>query len=121
MGIFTSREIAAGEELSYDYNFDTLGFNQQTCHCGEPNCRRFITSKSAHRKQAELDGTASAPAASGKRGRKRRRKQAAAAAAAAPPKMVRERNEREREREREGLKPPPSTPPPPSPFSQAMC
>jgi D-alanine-D-alanine ligase-like ATP-grasp enzyme len=47
LNVVTMRSIAAGEELTLDYaqfcNEQTSGFE---CHCGEPNCRKFITGTS---------------------------------------------------------------------------
>lgn len=38
MGIFTKRDIVAGEEITFDYNVDRYGSEAQPCYCGEPNC-----------------------------------------------------------------------------------
>jgi histone-lysine N-methyltransferase SETD2 len=38
MGIFTKRDVAAGEEITFDYNVDRYGSEAQPCYCGEPNC-----------------------------------------------------------------------------------
>ncbi len=38
--IIALRDIAAGEELTYDYNiYDAEPGDPATCHCGAPNCR----------------------------------------------------------------------------------
>ena len=37
-GIFANRDIAAGEFLSYDYQFDTK-LDRFVCRCGSKNCR----------------------------------------------------------------------------------
>ncbi|KAI8877244.1 hypothetical protein K501DRAFT_260728 [Backusella circina FSU 941] len=42
IGIFTSRFVAAGEELTFDYKFERYGATAQKCYCGEPNCKGFI-------------------------------------------------------------------------------
>lgn len=38
MGIFTKRDVAAGEEITFDYNVDRYGSEAQPCYCGEYNC-----------------------------------------------------------------------------------
>jgi hypothetical protein len=38
MGIFAQRDIAAGEELTFNYNVDRYGHDAQECFCGEANC-----------------------------------------------------------------------------------
>lgn len=38
MGIFAQRDIAKGEELTFNYNVDRYGHDAQECYCGEPNC-----------------------------------------------------------------------------------
>ena len=45
MGIFAKRPIAAGEELTFDYNVDRYGAEKQDCYCGEPNCKGYIGGK----------------------------------------------------------------------------
>ncbi|KAI7873100.1 uncharacterized protein EV154DRAFT_431239 [Mucor mucedo] len=42
IGIFTSRPIKAGEELTFDYKFERYGAIAQKCYCGEPRCKGFI-------------------------------------------------------------------------------
>ncbi|MES1922299.1 hypothetical protein MHBO_003808, partial [Bonamia ostreae] len=41
---FAARNIKRGEELSFDYNYETLGENISICHCGSENCRGSISS-----------------------------------------------------------------------------
>jgi histone-lysine N-methyltransferase ASH1L len=46
MGIFAGEDgIMAGEELTYDYNFDNFGSSQQKCHCGAASCRGFLSKR----------------------------------------------------------------------------
>jgi len=46
MGLFALRDIKAGEELSYDYNFESFNSEtQQTCCCGSEKCRGVIGGK----------------------------------------------------------------------------
>ena len=42
VGIFTKRDVAAGTELTFDYQYERYGKQQQACHCGAPTCRGFI-------------------------------------------------------------------------------
>ncbi|KAF2861474.1 SET domain-containing protein [Piedraia hortae CBS 480.64] len=43
MGVFAGENgIFTGEELTYDYNFDTFGNSRHTCYCGTPSCRGFL-------------------------------------------------------------------------------
>lgn len=39
IGLYASRDIAAGEELAYDYHYKLLPGNGSLCHCGAKNCR----------------------------------------------------------------------------------
>ncbi|KAJ3091227.1 Histone-Lysine N-Methyltransferase ash1l, partial [Quaeritorhiza haematococci] len=41
VGLFASHDIPAGEELLYDYRFDSFG-PMQKCLCGSKNCRGFL-------------------------------------------------------------------------------
>ncbi|KAI8984592.1 hypothetical protein BDF20DRAFT_860774 [Mycotypha africana] len=47
IGIFTGREITAGEELTFDYKFERYGATAQICYCGEPNCKGYIGASAA--------------------------------------------------------------------------
>ncbi|KAJ3283076.1 histone methyltransferase set2 [Borealophlyctis nickersoniae] len=77
IGIFALRNIAQGEELTFDYKFERYGANAQPCYCGEANCSGFIggkTSKSLGDTNAyagEIEGDE----ANDKGARVRRRKQ----------------------------------------------
>jgi SET domain-containing protein len=37
--IVARRDIAAGEEITFDYNLNTSGGNSWPCHCGAARCR----------------------------------------------------------------------------------
>lgn len=41
IGLFASKDIPAGNELTYDYNFQNFG-KRQICLCGSDNCRGYI-------------------------------------------------------------------------------
>ncbi|KAI8137962.1 hypothetical protein BJV82DRAFT_524413 [Fennellomyces sp. T-0311] len=47
VGVFASKDITAGEELFYDYNFSTFGGSgdDQPCHCESRKCRGRIGKK----------------------------------------------------------------------------
>ncbi len=45
IGIFAIRDIAAGEPLSYDYQFDTHEEDAFKCACGAPTCRGTMAPK----------------------------------------------------------------------------
>ncbi|KAI9026281.1 hypothetical protein DFJ74DRAFT_34973 [Hyaloraphidium curvatum] len=42
IGIFTTKFVAKGEELSFDYQFQRYGQEAQKCYCGTAKCRGFI-------------------------------------------------------------------------------
>ncbi|KXS11000.1 SET domain-containing protein [Gonapodya prolifera JEL478] len=42
IGIFTTKFIARGEELTFDYQFQRYGHEAQKCFCGSSNCRGYI-------------------------------------------------------------------------------
>jgi uncharacterized protein len=44
IGLITMRDIAAGEEICYDYAMsDGSDYDEFECHCGEATCRHTIT------------------------------------------------------------------------------
>lgn len=45
MEIVAVRDIAAGEELSFDYGFDLAGFFEHPCRCASVNCCGYIVAK----------------------------------------------------------------------------
>jgi SET domain-containing protein len=51
--IVAIRDIAAGEELTYDYNLYDGGDDLNLCNCGAKKCRgtMYSTEETAHRKQ----------------------------------------------------------------------
>ena len=40
--IVAVRDIAAGEELSYNYGYDARDYQENPCHCGAPRCCGYI-------------------------------------------------------------------------------
>ena len=44
--ICARRDIAAGEELSFDYGFDVENWQKHPCRCGSPKCAGYIVAKS---------------------------------------------------------------------------
>ena len=42
VGFFTTKNIAAGEEICFDYKFERYGNVAQECFCGAENCKRWI-------------------------------------------------------------------------------
>ncbi|KAG0096211.1 histone methyltransferase set2 [Podila epicladia] len=42
IGIFSIKRISAGDELTFDYQFERYGVEAQKCYCGEANCTGFI-------------------------------------------------------------------------------
>lgn len=60
--LFALRDIAAGEELTYDYNLYD-GEEDAPCLCGAPRCRKSLYSASHLRKLAKKRAKAAAAAA----------------------------------------------------------
>ena len=44
LAFFTSREVAAGEEVTFDYNYvvDSVPGKRIDCHCGAEDCRKRL-------------------------------------------------------------------------------
>ena len=45
VGLFAVRDIPAGAELTFNYQFEAMGENKQVCLCGAKNCSGFIGEK----------------------------------------------------------------------------
>ncbi len=71
--IVALRDIAKGEELSYDYGFDWDGWEEHPCRCGAPTCVGYIVKRSKHKKLRKLLAQRAKEA---KRAAKKERKQA---------------------------------------------
>jgi len=52
--VSTIRDIAAGEELTYEYNLHDSDENDQDCYCGVPACRKTMFSDFELRRRARL-------------------------------------------------------------------
>ncbi|GAX78574.1 hypothetical protein CEUSTIGMA_g6014.t1, partial [Chlamydomonas eustigma] len=42
IGLFALKDMAAGDELTFDYNFERYGDKPIRCHCSTKTCRKFI-------------------------------------------------------------------------------
>ncbi|KAG1676074.1 hypothetical protein FOA52_014939 [Chlamydomonas sp. UWO 241] len=42
IGLFTLKDVAIGEELTFDYNFERYGDKPMRCYCGTKACRKTI-------------------------------------------------------------------------------
>ena len=67
MGVFAWTDIAEGEELTFDYNWESIGTDLKKCSCGAHNCRGFLGAK-----KQKLVKTSSS--LNGMRGRKKKEK-----------------------------------------------
>jgi SET domain-containing protein len=43
--IVANRNIAAGEEITFSYNFDLVDYKEHPCHCGSPDCVGYIVAE----------------------------------------------------------------------------
>jgi SET domain-containing protein len=43
--IVASRDIAPGEELTFNYGYPLEGLRQHPCHCGAPNCVGYMVAE----------------------------------------------------------------------------
>lgn len=53
MGLFTTRQIAEGEELTFDYRFERFGAPAQPCFCGSVKCKGTIGTSKGNSSSAE--------------------------------------------------------------------
>ena len=51
IGVFTTRPVAKGEELSFDYRWDYNARRPTRCHCGAATCRGFLEILSEEQKK----------------------------------------------------------------------
>ena len=58
--ILSLRDIAAGEELTYDYNLYDGDEDEALCNCGAPNCRKSMYSPDEIKKRARAAKRAAA-------------------------------------------------------------
>jgi uncharacterized protein len=69
--IHALRDIAANEELLYEYNlYDAEADDDQTCYCGAPNCRGTMFSDWELKRQARAAARKKARAAAARKARK---------------------------------------------------
>jgi uncharacterized protein len=43
--IVASRDIKAGEEITFNYNYDLVDYEEHPCRCGAPNCVGYIVAE----------------------------------------------------------------------------
>jgi uncharacterized protein len=43
--IVASRDIGAGEEITFNYNFDLESYHEHPCQCGSPDCVGYIVAE----------------------------------------------------------------------------
>ncbi|KAJ6216886.1 hypothetical protein RDWZM_008043 [Blomia tropicalis] len=48
IGFFTLKHVSAGEEITFDYQFQRYGKKAQKCYCGSQNCRGVIGGENAN-------------------------------------------------------------------------
>jgi len=53
--ICSIREIAAGEELTYEYNLHDSDDDSQDCYCGAPRCRGTMFSEDEVKRRQRLE------------------------------------------------------------------
>ncbi|GMR52480.1 hypothetical protein PMAYCL1PPCAC_22675, partial [Pristionchus mayeri] len=53
MAFFAKKNIAAGEEITFDYRFQNYGRTLIECQCGASTCRGYLSSKEAAREEEE--------------------------------------------------------------------
>ncbi len=53
IGFFTRRPVSANEELTFDYQFQTVGKKQQKCYCGSEKCRGFLGVSSNYNQKSQ--------------------------------------------------------------------
>ncbi len=82
MALFALREIQAGEELTYDYNFSLFNPHEgQTCKCGSADCRGVIGGKTQRINGILSSGSAGGDDNNGKKEKKDGRKSKAGGSA----------------------------------------
>ncbi|KAL5963178.1 Histone-lysine N-methyltransferase H3 lysine-36 specific [Taenia solium] len=64
IGLFALRNIAAGEELTFNYNFCSLGQEMKVCFCGAETCVGYLGARPDHSSAPVAASAASASACS---------------------------------------------------------
>ena len=57
IGIFARTDIPADTELTFDYQFDSLGNEKKRCLCGSKNCSGFLGTKQAKQPKVTSGGS----------------------------------------------------------------
>ena len=55
IGFFTRRPVGTNEELTFDYQFQTVGKKQQKCYCGSEKCRGYLGASQSSQSTSNLD------------------------------------------------------------------
>ena len=67
IGIFARQNIPAGTELTFDYQFDSLGNEKKQCHCGSAGCSGFLGLKKKEPPKSKAPKMAKKPKPKSKR------------------------------------------------------
>lgn len=62
--IVALRDIRAGEELTFNYGYDLVDYQDYPCHCGAPNCVGYMVAEEFHPLLRARQAQAHAPAPS---------------------------------------------------------
>lgn len=76
MGLFAAGEIEPGTELTFNYQFETVGDVKKRCLCGARNCSGYIGEKPTSSSAAAVDGKENAGANGGRAGKRLRKPKA---------------------------------------------
>ena len=71
IGLFAIEDMPAGTELSFNYQFESMGEIKKACLCGAANCSGFIGKKVQKLKKEKADKTSVTPSNPNGAGRKK--------------------------------------------------